>query len=240
MKIGIISDIHANLYALKKVLFELDRSNVQKIFCLGDITTLGPYPVETIELLMDRNIKSVMGNHDEFMINPKKIKEYTSAKPIVKAVKWARERLSKEHLEYISSFKTTAEITLPKDKILLCHGSPKSHMENIHNDTSARKIGNMLSGFKNRIILSGHTHVQMLRQFSGRYIINPGSVGLPFKEPTNNSPMVLLQAEYAILDFKDKRFDFKLCHIPLERSKLCEESKGSKNPFCKYLLEHYQ
>lgn len=240
MRIGVISDIHANLYALKKVLSEMDRSDVQKIFCLGDITTLGPAPVETIELLMDRDITSVMGNHDEFMINPDKIKEYTSAKPIVKAVKWARDRLSKKHLDFISSFKKTAEIILPTGNILLCHGSPVSHMDNIHNDTSARKIGNMLKGFNNRIIISGHTHVQMLRQFSGRYIINPGSVGLPFKEPTNTNPMVLIQAEYAILDLKDKSSDFKLCHIPLNSDELCKESQSSKNPFCKFLLEHYQ
>ncbi len=58
MKIGIISDIHANLIALENVLSDLDELKVDKILCLGDITTLGPSPVETIELLMEREIDS--------------------------------------------------------------------------------------------------------------------------------------------------------------------------------------
>jgi len=42
MKIGIISDIHGNLEALKAVLMELD--DVERLVCLGDIVGYGPDP----------------------------------------------------------------------------------------------------------------------------------------------------------------------------------------------------
>ena len=37
MTIGIISDIHGNYEALKRVLAELDRMKVSEVICLGDV-----------------------------------------------------------------------------------------------------------------------------------------------------------------------------------------------------------
>ena len=44
MRIALISDIHANEVALNAVLKEIDRSGVDRIVCLGDITTLSTVP----------------------------------------------------------------------------------------------------------------------------------------------------------------------------------------------------
>ena len=41
MKIGIISDIHGNIYALMRVLEDLDDQKVDTIICLGDLVGLG-------------------------------------------------------------------------------------------------------------------------------------------------------------------------------------------------------
>ena len=40
----------------------------------------------------------------------------------------------------------------------------------------------MLDGRAATVLAGGHTHLQMLRQHRGMFIVNPGSVGMPFVE----------------------------------------------------------
>ena len=53
MKIAIISDIHANLEALKSTLEDIKKRKVDKIICLGDIIAKGVHPKECIELIKE-------------------------------------------------------------------------------------------------------------------------------------------------------------------------------------------
>ncbi|PIV70431.1 MAG: metallophosphoesterase, partial [Euryarchaeota archaeon CG01_land_8_20_14_3_00_38_12] len=48
MKLGIISDVHSNLIALKKVLSEL--KDVGMIIHAGDIVGYNPYPNEVVKI----------------------------------------------------------------------------------------------------------------------------------------------------------------------------------------------
>ncbi|MGA1202119.1 MAG: metallophosphoesterase family protein, partial [Planctomycetota bacterium] len=48
MRRAIISDIHANLVALEAVLSELERQEVDSIYCLGDVIGYGPQPRECL------------------------------------------------------------------------------------------------------------------------------------------------------------------------------------------------
>ena len=67
MRIGLISDIHGNYEALKSVLGELDRMNIDKIYCLGDVVGYYSQVNECCEELIGRNIPSLMGNHDWYL-----------------------------------------------------------------------------------------------------------------------------------------------------------------------------
>ena len=52
MKVGIISDIHCNLDALKIALKEFDNENIDKIIFAGDVIGIGPYPKECMDLFL--------------------------------------------------------------------------------------------------------------------------------------------------------------------------------------------
>lgn len=68
MKLGIISDIHNNLIALEKVLDCLQKEKCDKIICCGDIIGIGPYPEETVQLMMKtENLIAVRGNHERYL-----------------------------------------------------------------------------------------------------------------------------------------------------------------------------
>ena len=70
MRIGLISDIHGNLIALESVLSELKREQVDSMICLGDVAALGPQPHEVIERLRKLNCPVVMGNTDDWYLQP--------------------------------------------------------------------------------------------------------------------------------------------------------------------------
>ena len=64
MKIAIISDIHSNLQALQATLKDIEKRNVDKIFCLGDIIAKGVHPEECVKLIKEKCDIVVHGNFD--------------------------------------------------------------------------------------------------------------------------------------------------------------------------------
>lgn len=65
MKIALISDLHANIYALEAVYEELNKENVERVFVLGDIIGYYYWPKEVIGLLRrDDRFSTISGNHE--------------------------------------------------------------------------------------------------------------------------------------------------------------------------------
>ena len=62
--IAFISDIHANLPALKAVLADIAEQGISEIICLGDVVGYGGQPAECVELLRQHGIATLKGNHD--------------------------------------------------------------------------------------------------------------------------------------------------------------------------------
>ncbi len=62
--IAFISDIHANLPALRAVLAHIAEQGITDICCLGDVVGYGGNPAECIEMLREAGIPCLKGNHD--------------------------------------------------------------------------------------------------------------------------------------------------------------------------------
>lgn len=203
----VISDIHGNLEALEKVLELLDDFDGQ-IVCLGDIVGYGANPNECIELIMDHNIKSVMGNHDAAAIGKMDLNWFNSVAK--KAVEWTQQELTDKSKRFLESQKTSIKI----ESAYIVHGSP---MEPITEYVNNIYVANDCFEFIGEdIILVGHTHVPIsfsckldhikVEHFpsggnfkiNGRCILNPGSVG----QPRDGNP----KASYAVLDFSSDKF----------------------------------
>ncbi|MBW3005005.1 metallophosphatase family protein [Candidatus Woesearchaeota archaeon] len=67
-KKGIISDIHANLGYLNRVLKELQNRGIEDIACLGDILEDTPSANDCVDLLIAKGVRSVRGNHDDVFL----------------------------------------------------------------------------------------------------------------------------------------------------------------------------
>ena len=52
MKIGLISDIHGNKKALDAVLEQLEKENIDKIICIGDLVGGAPMSEEVVQKII--------------------------------------------------------------------------------------------------------------------------------------------------------------------------------------------
>lgn len=91
---------------------------------------------------------------------------------------WCRAQLSAGELDFVRTFQGRLEIPLGGGAtLLLFHGSPRSHMEDLLATTPPDDLDRLLDGHRATVMAGGHTHIQMLRQHRGALLVNPGSVG---------------------------------------------------------------
>lgn len=189
MRIAIISDIHSNLPALEAVLDELEG---MRIFCLGDIVGYNPFPNEVVDLLRDRGIPSIMGNHDKAVITG----DTSWFNPFAaKAIEWTIDELNEENMEYLSGLPMFHE-----DEFYAVHGSPGNPLEEyVFPDYPLEVLAGFFGYTKRKAIALGHTHVPFQERIGEKLIFNPGSVG----QPRDLDP----RASYAIFDIYENEVD---------------------------------
>ncbi|MBI9074365.1 MAG: metallophosphoesterase family protein [Desulfatibacillum sp.] len=242
MRIALISDIHGNDIALKTVLQDIEHAGgIDQVVCLGDVATLGPDPCAVVKRLREIKCPCVLGNHDAFLFDPDLIHQYTEVDYIIEAVDWCREQLSREEIDWMGEFHQVLEVILSDETSLLAfHGSPLSHMDNILARTPDAEIDRMIQGLEGKIMACGHTHIQMVRQHRGGLIVNPGSVGLPFREfLVRNTPQLLDHAEYAIISEENGCLSVEARRVSLDRKAMFEAAKASANPMRYWLMDEY-
>jgi len=213
MRIAVIADIHANYEAFEAVLDRIEALRVNKIVCLGDIVGYGANPNECVDLVRDRKIKSVMGNHDACAAG---LEEPDGFNPLARsALFWTRENLKEEKGLFL--------MTLPRElRVIdfhLFHGSMCNlnryilgKSDAIENFLLLSKLpGDSVNGF------FGHTHVRTVFSIGKagveteealelslspdkRYLINPGSVG----QPRDGDP----RATFLVYDENERRVTF--------------------------------
>jgi len=64
MRLGILSDIHANYEALSAVLEAYSNESIDDYYCLGDTVGYGGSPNECSEIIREIAKATILGNHD--------------------------------------------------------------------------------------------------------------------------------------------------------------------------------
>ena len=109
-------------------------------------------------------------------------------------------------------FRSTYTIVLDDDLEALCfHGSPRSFSDAISTAASDAQLDPMLRGFDAELLIGGHTHLQLVRQYRGSIFMNPGSLGLPFQNVPVGKPIRISPwAEYAVVSVEQGRLGVEL------------------------------
>lgn len=189
LKIAIISDIHANLPALTAVLEDIRLSEVDQVYCLGDLTDAAPWHNEVIALIRSRQMPVIMGNHDERIafdipVVPlsKHSKEEQDARDI--AIQYTKDSITPANKSFLADLPHFIKLYFHGITFLLVHGSTRSNDEYIYEQHDAGDILSMLNDFQADVLITGHTHLSYVRSLplAGKMVMNTGSVGRS-KEP---------------------------------------------------------
>lgn len=237
MKIAFISDIHANIHAFESVLKQIKKEKPDRLLFLGDASTLGIRPEESLDLLESLHCDCIMGNHDDFMIDPEKIHKYTNNKLVIDTVEWSRARHRERHFAFIRTFKKELRVPfIPGTDIFCYHGSPLSNMENVTPESGVDSFSSLLHETPDTIFIGGHTHVQMLKIYNGTRILTAGSVGQPFvgyQMPPVKHPW----AEYTTIKSVGKHYDIQFHQVEIDNDFINREILESDSPMNTFISE---
>lgn len=241
MRCALVSDIHGNEVALDAVLRAVAKDKVDLVVSLGDVATLGPRPCEVVDMLEATGYCAILGNHDEFLIDPQAVHRYTDVPAIVAAIDWSRDRLGPQRLAQFCRFQRTLVLE-DVPELLLFHGSPSDNTCDLLAEHPLEEIEARLGPRRVPVMIGGHTHIQMLRRLPTTLLVNPGSVGMPFRGYVGGGvPELLDHAEYAIVDIEGGEVRASLCRAPLPRAQLRQVNAATPdNPLSHFFVEQYR
>jgi predicted phosphodiesterase len=240
-RIALISDLHGNGIALREVLRSIEARGADEIVCLGDVATLGVAPAEVVDTLQRLGCRCIMGNHDDYLLDPELIDGHRSTAMIIDAIDWCRDQLSSEQIEFVRRFERSLDVPLgDRHRLMLFHGSPSSNTVDLLPDTAPDTFDAQLGAERSTVMAGGHTHLQMLRQHRGAMVVNPGSVGAPFREFAHGGlPTILDHAEYASVEVSNGEVGVTLHRVELNRRELEKAALASANPMRPFLASVY-
>ncbi|WP_317932101.1 metallophosphoesterase family protein [Halioxenophilus sp. WMMB6] len=179
MRGAIISDIHANIFALEAVLADIGKQGADFIINLGD-SLYGPIaPAATFERLAALDCITLQGNQDRDLYQAGS--RSTNLPP---TYTWVLEQLEPSALNWLTQLPKIAQ----HGQIFACHGLPDDDSRYLLEDVESGQplvrsdaaIRRDIAGVTAEVIVCGHSHIpRTVWLESGQLIINPGSVGLP-------------------------------------------------------------
>ncbi len=223
MRYAILSDIHANIEALRAVLGRIAELGADRIVCLGDIIGYNANPNECIDIVRSEEITCVMGNHDAAACGLEEPDGFNPAAKI--AVLWTRNKLRAEHRTFLRELPRE----MPVDDFFLCHGSVHDTNRYVMEDSDVRDNFSLMEMLPKRptVCFFGHTHIQTAYSLSGyliarelgesiridagkRYLVNPGGVGQPRDDDPRAAFLIYDQRERAVV-FHRVEYDIAAC-----------------------------
>ncbi|HHX93461.1 MAG TPA: metallophosphoesterase family protein [Clostridiales bacterium] len=173
MRYALISDIHSNLEAFHSTLEDIEKQQVEKICCLGDLVGYGPNPVECVDLMLSLQKKGKLevclpGNHDQAAIFGSEGFNFMAQE----AIEWTGDLLERsgalasERLDFLGEMTQPQARVFQKDELLFVHGSPRNFLneyvfeEDVEDFKKLEDIFTSVSRkFSSKYCFMGHTHV---------------------------------------------------------------------------------
>jgi putative phosphoesterase len=178
VRIAVISDIHGNVLALRRVLAHLAAQSVDVVVNLGDCVTAPLWPRETSDELATLGAITVRGNHDRWLNDADRLRSSPT-------IAFTAAELTDRARAALAALPATATID---GDVLAMHGTPSSDTDYLMEDSvdgrlslvTSSTLERRLAGTTGSLALCGHSHLQHTAWTHGaRLVINPGSVGCP-------------------------------------------------------------
>lgn len=214
MLYAVISDVHSNHEGLTAVLEVIEDLEVDRTVCLGDVVGYNASPNECIEIIREREIPTICGNHDAVACC---LDEPWGFNPIaLAAALWTREALTEDNAQWLRELPDMRQFEF----FLMVHGAPGDKTKYLFEWEDIVPYMGVLNENECSVCFFGHTHSPGIFSKDGVYsvdddsrfaigedkdfFINPGSVGQPRDGDS--------RASFGLLDTEKK--EFELIRVP--------------------------
>lgn len=235
MRIGLLSDVHANLFALRAAIARVRAEGVDAWVCAGDLVGYGPHPNECVETIAELEPVCVAGNHELMLLGD--LPDTRAGRLARRSIAWTRDVVRADVWSYLAALPLTATTA----DLLIAHGSPDDPEEYVR--TPARAAALLRSLPAGQLLVLGHTHHPWVYEadagtrFPGppepagatrvrlaarrRYLLNPAAVGQSrAREPAPRARFALLDLARADVRFFAEPYDVAATREALRAQRL--------------------
>lgn len=248
MKIALFSDIHANLPALQAFFKDLDKRDIDSIYCLGDLVGYNIWPNEVVNEIRKRHIPTIAGNYD-FGIGRMSNDcgcayktDHDKSNGSV-SIAFTNEIMKDAERKYLRTLPAhiNVEFQLNEDKLnlLLVHGSPRKINEYLFEDREEKSLLRIMEQANADVMCFGHTHKPYHRILNSggegeahyRHAVNLGSIGKPKDGDTRGCYVIItidettsvLDKDSVGVEFVRFEYDIETAAKAVEKSPLPDE-----------------
>jgi predicted phosphodiesterase/predicted RNase H-like HicB family nuclease len=215
VKVGVVSDIHGDVFSLDAALGHLRRMGCDPILCPGDLLDVEPFGEEVVQRCRAEKLICIRGNHERWAIERRRRRPdpRKSAPSIVEPADLfsGGAVLSREALVWLAALPSHWSAELAGVRVSMWHARPGSDMEGIEAEKTGPALQRrLLDQAAADVLVVGHTH-EAFSLFAGAgRIVNPGaccSKTLAFKQSGSLAvPDGYRPATFGVLELPSKRF----------------------------------
>ena len=225
MKVIVLTDIHANLPALKAALKEIGREGYDLLFHLGDTIDIGPFPGECLDLILNqKNSRFVMGNHDKwFAEGLPSVKPKWMSEGELEHINWTLARLDPQLQPIVAGWPYQITEEFEGVKTSFFHygldASKRSWLPIIRKP-QLEDLDELFSfPTASELIFYGHHHPFSDLSGRARYI-NPGALGC------HSSAL----ARFTVVEYSDLNYSVTQRSVPYDNAPLVQAFKRRNVP----------
>lgn len=177
-RFALMGDVHANAGALRAVLAAMAGEGLTRGACTGDLVMRGAEPDDCVRMVRELGWPCVMGNTDRKVATRPRRDPASAKAQRVGSRAWSTNQLTSENLAYLAALPMVARLRLRDALVVVMHGSPDDPRQAIDVDTPDKELRALARRLGDPdCIVTGHTHVPMVRSVGDCLFVNPGSVG---------------------------------------------------------------
>jgi len=200
-RVAVITDIHANVTALRAALDAIEAIGVDALYCGGDLVGYGPHPNEVCALIEERAIPTIYGNYDHSIARD--LEDCGCAYVTQqdrelgqRSVDWTLAHTDAASKGFMRTLPFDLRFDLGERRVRLVHGSPRKVNEYLFEDKPARTFERIAAAADCDVLVFGHTHKPWVHEYGGVLFVNCGSVGKP-KDGDPRAAFALLEHDEA-------------------------------------------
>jgi predicted phosphodiesterase len=208
------------------------------------MANFGPAPRESLRRLRALEPVTVLGNTDQYLLQVRTVDDIRApneeTQRFLEVENWCASRLHDEDRVFVRSFEPSLTLDVDGVEVLAYHGSPRSFDDAIRSSTPDEQLDAWFGERIPHVLVGAHTHEQFVRRYHDAMLLNPGSVGMPFRTPRDGTIYSPSLAEYALLSVVNGQPSVNLRRVRYDLDDLRALGESNEMPQWEWWFERWR